>query len=386
MNSAETEFGLYANRHDDDDADEDGGSAVAAAAAAAVFATNNAIGTATFDPYPITASGPDEATLRLRHRHQAVSSGQEYFPLQHQQLPPPPPPQSRPKVRSFLQRIPPTPMPTFTEPRPWPWQRARTKCVLAMQEYVVQPYKRLKRAFPEWLADENNVPGRVSAAIKRNQKYVAGMMTGCCATFVTVVAVLFLTGASSPLTNAELRATAPGAIPWAIIPGTGNFSIVSTEFSCHELQAGSVQLTRVHGASAAALFPTPASGNEAHACVCAPMVGAFRRHLAIVMKNTTTVKHMYNVKVLAEPPPGRPKRPQQFVRSEERLDMMFPEAGRKFVTNARVDSLWLSYIVPGPDGCNTGAIFLTEKEAICAQMCLDLFDGISVYQRALKTQ
>lgn len=336
-----------------------------------------AVDAAEFDPFPMIATGPDGLRQRRAQGIPVATQPRSYL--------------TRNRVPSLQASMAATPPPPLISPRPWPWYRAMTWLRQTWKAKVTDRRQRAirwaQKAWHEWLTEETSLPGRLSAALKRNQKCATGAAVGCCGSSAMFLVVLMMSAGTSPVTVAELRTGAPGAIPWAI---GGNFSAPSTDFTCAELHETSLQMSRLLSASELAL-------HAGHACACAPMFGLRKRHLAIRLAGNATelpvTKHMFNVGLLANPPPS-PDR--MYNRVEEHQRMLFPNAAAGFVTNVRVDSVWLTYLVapaatsrPGaadPTTCKNGAIFLTDGDAYCAQACLDLYDGVTVYQRAALAQ
>lgn len=243
------------------------------------------------------------------------------------------------------------------------------------------------------MAEETNWPGRLAAAMQRHRKYIVGGGLGCCMSFAVFVVLFLVAADTSPLTAADLRASAPGGVPWAIFPGTNYTAGPSTDMTCTELREAlaATAVPRALEASERVLL-----AGDGLQCVCAPMFGLRRRHLAVLFpatadaepdgdnnNDTATVRHLFNVHLMAEPPAGQPPQQPFYHRVPEHQRMMFAAAGPDFVHNVRVNAVWLAYMAaPSDNGCKTGAMLLTDYAAYCAQACLDLYDGVSVYQRA----
>jgi hypothetical protein len=159
-----------------------------------------------------------------------------------------------------------------------------------------------------------------------------------------------------------------------------NVTARSIAFTCHELRTGVLAVRGDDGFAqltyaellAAAQY---ALQHEPHVpCVCAPMFGKRRRHVALRLE-AGGIMHLYNVE-RDVPPPDAP--PPTFTRLNEQQRAMFP-ARTELVQNVRLDELYVRY---DTETCARAALVVRRDPAWCVQKCLDLFDGISVYERA----
>lgn len=178
---------------------------------------------------------------------------------------------------------------------------------------------------------------------------------------------------------------------WARAGQAGvDFSAVSAEVTCGELETGSLART-VSPAEEPSLARLRAyadhvlagSGPDTPPCVCAPMFGTRRQYLALRQPaRPGAVTHMYNPAIDGlwdgHLPDGR--RPASTGRSlvSESQQMLFPgRAGP--VENVRQNAIRLTY---RDESCHARAVVLQTESAWCVQVCIDLMAGVTVYQRA----
>ena len=107
-------------------------------------------------------------------------------------------------------------------------------------------------------------------------------------------------------------------------------------------------------------------------CVCAPMFGMSRRHVAINANDGgSTPLHMFNPDLTIDRTSGT-------TTLRERQPTLFPDANVTSVLNARYNTLTVSYL---DLACNAMTATVHRDRAWCIQVCVDLLDGHSVYDR-----
>lgn len=115
-------------------------------------------------------------------------------------------------------------------------------------------------------------------------------------------------------------------------------------------------------------------GDAAPSCVCAPMFGVRRRYLAVRFPNGT-VAHLYNARD-ASPPDAT-----TYSLVTENQRMLFP-ARSGSVQNVRRDTADIAF---STSLCGDGVMRVHDSLAWCSLACLDLMDGVTVYERAALT-
>jgi len=169
-----------------------------------------------------------------------------------------------------------------------------------------------------------------------------------------------------------------------------NFSAPSLGFSCHELRTSVLAVNGNDGLPQRTLaqllaYSQAAITHDNMTCACAPMFGKRRRHLALALPNASIV-HMFNVEQLAadgddgcvRTPDGQPPPASCFKPVREHQRMLFP-ARADGVRNVRAKSVRVRYET---ESCAPATAVLRGDSAYCTQTCLDLFKGITVYDRA----
>jgi len=157
-----------------------------------------------------------------------------------------------------------------------------------------------------------------------------------------------------------------------------DFSAVSAELTCGELASGSLQriVSPAEQPSLARLRITAEAllaGSDA-ACMCAPMVGTRRRYLAIRRAGAGGLVHLYNPVI--DNDAAAAASDKSIVAESQR--MLFP--GRtEDVENVRANTVRISY---RDDACQARAMLVHNEAAWCAQACIDLMNGRTVYDRA----
>ena len=204
------------------------------------------------------------------------------------------------------------------------------------------------------------------------QAYLGGCVVGVIlflALFVGVILVL--------VSDAHAHIDVIGAVQYARDGAPHvNFSARSLAITCHELRTGVFAVRGDDGVptltfSTLLAYSQYALQHESVACVCAPMFGKRRRHLALRLDNGT-IMHLYNAEREASS-----SSPQLSLVSEHQR-MMFP-ARVGSVKNVRADEVHVRY---DTEECSRAALVLRAAPARCAQTCFDLFDGTTVYDRA----
>jgi hypothetical protein len=193
-----------------------------------------------------------------------------------------------------------------------------------------------------------------------------------------------------------------------------HFNVSSRKISCRELRRGALSYD---DASAAATTTDATAGQplpmrtlsltrlrhyaeymllhspQRPACTCAPMFGARRRHVAVMQRVENIVEavlHMYNPRLdeawfaawggmeagdVASGGGGGVSGRHALVREDQR--MLFP-ARTERVKVVRANGVRVVFV---NESCAGNAIVLLKESAWCVQACLDLLDGISVYDR-----
>ncbi len=169
-------------------------------------------------------------------------------------------------------------------------------------------------------------------------------------------------------------------------PGV-DFALTSSEFLCSELKTGILDTglsnsTSMIATSIDLLEPYAEQYMRAEylklQCVCAPMFG-LRRQLITVRVGQRLV-HMYN------PEMDRTWRPEHY--SPDTEYSVVPEWQSRLFPNRTdsVENLRRNYIrvqFRQTENCGKRAVILHAEDAYCVQQCLDLFRGVTVYDRAL---
>jgi len=120
-------------------------------------------------------------------------------------------------------------------------------------------------------------------------------------------------------------------------------------------------------------------------CVCAPMFGKRRRYVAVRAGNVSVV-HMFNPRLdqtdwwLAQNRPA----PDYMVVPESQTRMFPDRVNTPIVKNVRSRLIRVEYNTH--DVCSRVIIEIANERAYCVQVCLDLLDGVSVYERARRWQ
>ncbi len=204
----------------------------------------------------------------------------------------------------------------------------------------------------------------------------------------TVLGLMLLVAyaATSFSDPAGFVATARGHLEYVRQGQAGvDFSQPARPLTCAELLAdvlasdGQVSMDDVRTAAEDAL--TSRHGEDVPACVCAPMFGIRRRYLAV--NDSRTVHHLYNPTRDADwdksAPGGRSVASgKSWVTENQR--MLVP-AETTDVENVRENSVRLTYRTRE---CKASAVIVQLEPAWCAQACLDLMDGRTVYDVARK--
>ena len=253
------------------------------------------------------------------------------------------------------------------------------------------------------VSDEDRCLGRAAAHAKRHKKCLYGAGAGACVMFLLFSAIaLFMADTSAA--NDELLRSGAEDIPWAT-EFTANFSRASEPLLCGELR-DMIVARRPSDGDAGSLYNNGLQTSLAHAiayasravqspagppCACAPMFGLRRRYMAIGNGTDSGggggggVVHMFNVRMADALQQPQQQQQQQtlpsFSRVREHQRMLFPSKPDP-VYVIRMDSIWLEYV--SDESCTQQRARLHGAHARCAQSCLDLFEGISVYERHRK--
>lgn len=206
--------------------------------------------------------------------------------------------------------------------------------------------------------------------------------------------VLFLFSVGQMSDPAAYIPVHPLQLSWAHTGQPGvDFTAVSLQLTCEELRldmlanvlspAEQPSLAVLREAAERALRASGSGGDNGLACVCAPMFGT-RRRIMTIAAGTDAAKlpqHMYNPIVDAtwdgRLPSGEVV-PAASTKSivPEKQQHMFPDK-TEAVEHVRRDAIRLSFV---NEKCSRGAVILQKEAAWCAQACIDLMNGKTIYQ------
>ena len=168
-------------------------------------------------------------------------------------------------------------------------------------------------------------------------------------------------------------------------PGV-DFTLNSSEFLCSELKTGILNTTLGNSTS---MIATSIDLLEPYAeqymraeylqlrCVCAPMFGLRRRHIAV--RVGARLVHLYNAEMDTQWRPDNYSPDTEYSIVPERQTKMFPNR-TDYVDNLRRNDIRVQF--RQTENCAKRAVTLHAEDAYCVQQCLDLFRGVTVYDRA----
>jgi len=218
-------------------------------------------------------------------------------------------------------------------------------------------WRRVKARIVDALVDEDGPAIRARRRLARYRQALCGCAAG---SLVVWICWLASTADTSALGEALVRNTAPGALPWDT---SGSYA--AHPLTCADMLRPDERLARALNATGRLV-----TGQPPAPCSCATAFGARVRHIAVAGP-----LHMFNARLTD-------KGGSQTLVTESQRNL-FPSRGEERVRNTRHDDIALAYEQATVDGrCESASARLTGAPAWCAQACLDLFEGISVYERA----
>lgn len=205
------------------------------------------------------------------------------------------------------------------------------------------------------------------------------LTTSFVSALLTIYSMVFGAAYVVGVTDADFDDPATVAFARAGAPHV-NFSARSLDLTCDEIRTHTyerrsddgvpISFARVHAYAEHALAH---GGSAAPPCVCAPMFGRRRRHLALRFANGT-IEHLYNVRDVT--PPDTASTTFSLVTEHQR--MLEPERTES-VANVRRDYVHVEFTTRA---CGRGTLVVRDALAWCVAPCLDLMDGTTVYERA----
>lgn len=172
---------------------------------------------------------------------------------------------------------------------------------------------------------------------------------------------------------------------WARFGQEGiDFSAKSTEISCSELETGRLVGTVLPSEEPSLVRLRSYASHLLHdgslTCLCAPMFGTRRRYMAVQLPSGK-IQHMYNPVIdngwNGKLPDGSAAMPgKAYVKLQQR--MLFPGKSDA-VECVRLNSMRITY---RDEACASSAVILQKQAAWCAQTCIHLMNGQTVYDEA----
>lgn len=162
-----------------------------------------------------------------------------------------------------------------------------------------------------------------------------------------------------------------------------NLSAPSDALTCSEMTSNVISRPRAHEETSLERIRSIAESlviRDNLECVCGPMFGVWRRYIALRLWNES-VMHMYNPVLdgewRGELDDGAYLNVSEWLVVENQR-MLFP--GREHDVNVvRRSAIRVAF---RDVGCSASAIVVQNERACCVQACLDLLDGVSVYDAA----
>lgn len=273
-------------------------------------------------------------------------------------------PEPEPNLR---QRQPPPPVQSSGPPPlpPEPWIETARKSVKRWR----QRWKARREIF--WLQYEDKYEVRVNKCLAWTKTVVAAIASLC------VLCMLIAYGWA--YTSPEDAVLSEGRV--YVYDGQEGVDLRahSAPFTCQELQAGvyddNLAVASLEAKSEAVLLQE----DPGVPCLCAPMFGIRRQHMCLRGGNDT-VLHLYNA-VPDEDWTGLTELPRAERKSLVRQGQpqLFPRMHDKHVKVVRDNAMRLIYM---DATCQHRALVARLNLAWCIQACMDLFVGVSVYDKA----
>lgn len=159
-----------------------------------------------------------------------------------------------------------------------------------------------------------------------------------------------------------------------------NLRVPSEDFTCQQLHANATGARPPLHAIGALQDVLEAKLTDARVCVCAPQVGVRRKLLALAWVNGTT-RFLFNPQIDETWQGEVANKPPMTIRhmlSRESQAFFFPE----HTGDVEVPRQRPVRVLYRDANCQSRAVVLDHRFAYCAQSCVDLFHGVSVYDRA----